>query len=145
MAETILLAWNPRKWPWSDFAEQLETAREHGSVDDRWGCGNRKRIPVGSRFFLIRLGVPPKGIMASGWTTSLPYESEEWGSDRSQRRRPYHFVDITFDRLFATPPLPLEILQRTPFSKFHWAIQMSGVLIPQGIAAPLERIWKNGG
>ncbi len=144
MAETILLAWNPRKWPWRDFAEQLETIREHGSADDRWGCGNRKRIPVGSRFFLIRLGVPPKGIIASGWTTSAPYQPEDWHAARNRAPR-RNFVDITFDKLFETPPIPLEVLQRTPFSKFHWAIQMSGVLIPQEIATPLERLWKDAG
>lgn len=141
MADTILLAWNPRKWPWSDFAEQLEAVREHGAVDDRWGCGNRKRIAVGSRFFLIRLGVLPKGIIASGWTTSTPYQPEGWDvtRDRAPRR---NYVDITFDKLFETPPIPLTRLQRAPFSKFHWAIQMSGVLIPQQFATPLERAWK---
>jgi len=142
MAETILLAWNPRKWPWSDLAEQLQAIREHGSMDDRWGCGNRKRIAVGSRVFLIRLGVPPKGIMASGWTISPPYEGEDWDAARARRGRPCHFVDVTFDQLFAEPRIPLTALQNAPFAKFHWAIQMSGVIIPQEIAAPLEKAWK---
>ena len=143
MPETILLAWNPRKWPWDDFAEQELAVREHGAVDERWGCGNRKRIPVGTRFFLIRLGVPPKGIIASGWTISAPYEhEEEWDANRGARTRPYHLVDITFDKLFAEPPLPLAVLQRAPFANFHWAIQMSGVIISPAIAAALERVWK---
>jgi len=141
VAETILLAWNPRKWPWADFAEQLQAVREHGSVDDRWGCGNRKRIPLGSRCFLIRLGVPPKGIIASGWTTAPPYEDADWNLARSRSGRPRNFVDVTFDSLFAEPRIPLTTLQRAPFAKFHWAIQMSGVLIPQAIAEPLERAW----
>lgn len=138
--ETILLAWNPKKWPWLDLPDEIRSLHEHGSLDERWGCGNRKNVPVGSRFFLIRLGAAPKGIIGSGWTTAKPYTESDSDSDRG-RRREAKYVDIAFDRLHDVPPISLAVLQKKPFGSFHWITQTSGITIPAEISARLEKLW----
>lgn len=142
-SETILLAWNPRKWPWPEFAAGLRSLRESGSLEERWGCGNRKHVAVGSRFFLIRLGVEPKGIIGSGWTISLPYAEYDGLAGGARRRKPaYKYVDIAFERLFDTPPVPLPELLKKPFGGFHWITQTSGITINAEIATKLEELWR---
>lgn len=80
---TILLAWNPRRFPWGQLDDELNSGRREGRPSLRWSVG-RSRLPkVGERALLIRLGVPPKGIVASAWITSTPYEDEHRDLDRA--------------------------------------------------------------
>src|SRR4051812_1432251 len=73
-AGTYLLTWNPNNWPWDDLEFVAGKTAEGRHVDDRWSCGNTKRIRAGDRLFLLRQGVEPRGIMAAGWATSMVYE-----------------------------------------------------------------------
>jgi hypothetical protein len=47
----------------------------------------------------------------------------------------------TCGKLSELPLIPFEELKRPPFGGYRWAAQMSGVAIPDEIAAALERRW----
>ncbi|HEV2223677.1 MAG TPA: hypothetical protein VGR84_11805 [Candidatus Acidoferrales bacterium] len=95
---TYLFVWNPKRWhQWNDLDQEIEQVGITGRADSRWSTGNRKDLPIGSRFFLIRLGTEPKGIMGSGVTSSEPYSGPHWDPSRPTEQASY--VDLWFDFL----------------------------------------------
>lgn len=123
-----LLVWNPNVWPWSRLRQDLKKFTQEGTLSFSWSCGNRRNWPVGSRVFLIRLGVEPKGIVGSGWTVSEPI------SDKGLH------VEFVFDTLHERPLLSLGELHK--MSNFHWSSQASGIEIPDETISKLENAWK---
>lgn len=67
-----LYTWNPNKWDWKDFQYAVYCMNNDEPYDRRWSCGNTKRIVIGDLFFLMRLGVEPKGIIGCGYVLSIP-------------------------------------------------------------------------
>jgi 5-methylcytosine-specific restriction protein A len=139
--ETILLAWNPDRYPWGDFQDELAEIRRGGQVTDRWSVGNRTTLEPGARFFLIRLGVEPRGLVGSGWTTSTPFEAPHWDLDRAEKGQIARYADIYFDVLEETPIIPMDELAQSPLSDAHWSTQMSGIQIPESVASAVEAVW----
>jgi 5-methylcytosine-specific restriction protein A len=140
----FLFAWNPKKWAWKkrDLTSMvLEVARK-GSALGSWSCGNRRDLPAGSRFFLIRLGVEPKGIVGSGRTTAVPELYDHWDAElrRSGKKAPY--VELEFDFLSKEPLITWAELQKPPFSGMSWRIQASGVRLGESVVSPLETLWR---
>jgi 5-methylcytosine-specific restriction protein A len=135
--ETVLLAWNPKYFPWQDLSEDIRKVQATGRCKGRWSCGSTRSIEVGSRFFLIRLGVEPKGLVGSGRIESSPSEGPHF---RDTGRKAI-YVGINFDYLQERPVVTLEDLSSPPFSSFRWAIQGSGVHLPDQVAVPLEDLW----
>jgi len=55
-----LLTWNPNNFPWTDSKVVDEMAG--GAIPPlRWSCGNTRTIDIGSRVFILRQGVEPRG------------------------------------------------------------------------------------
>lgn len=137
---TYLLTWNAEKWEWTDLAEEAETCAEQGFLPGDWSCGNTKKIKSGDRFFLLKQGKAPRGIMASGTIISSPYPERHW--DKSGR--PALYVDIEFDTLL-NPENELILdrgkLDKPPFSDMYWNTQASGTTIPYHVAIALEKVW----
>lgn len=123
-----LLVWNPDVWPWSRLRQDLKTFKRNGELPFSWSCGNRRYLPVGSRVFLIRLGVEPKGIVGSGWTVSEPFSDDGL------------HVEFVFDTLHDKPLVSLRELHR--ISDFYWSSQASGIEIPDKTSYMLENTWK---
>lgn len=140
--ETILLAWNPGKFPWGDLQDELARVRIKGRASDAWSVGNSRHPQPGDRFFMIRLGEEPKGIVGSGWITSRAYEGRHWDLNRDTAGQSTLYVNIIFDRLESEPLIAWDRLQQPPFASFRWGIQMSGVRIPADTAAALEAEWE---
>lgn len=138
---TYLLAWNPKRWTWEDLDEEIEQVSIVGYADSTWSTGNRKHLPVGSRFFLIRLGSEPKGIMASGVTVSEPYSDRTWDSEKTAEAEAL-YADIRFDFLSRDVLVTWKELIKPPFSAFNWGVQASGLTIPDKLAGALEQIWQ---
>lgn len=141
MMETILLAWNPERFPWGDLRAELEKVKRDGRATDRWSVGNRRYLESGARFFLIRLGSEPRGIVGSGWTTSPPFDAPHWDLRRAEQGGIARYVDILFDTLAESPLITMDDLNNPPLSDMHWPIQMSGVEIPVHVAVKLETLW----
>jgi 5-methylcytosine-specific restriction enzyme A len=140
---TYLFAWNPKRWTWKDeeLAAEIRDVQAKGSSDSRWSCGNRRALPVGSRFFLIRLGQEPRGLVGSGTTASEPTLRPHW--DNAQRRmgKVHSSVRIRFDFLSREPLVTWAELQRQPFASMRWGVQASGIALPQDVAMTLEAVW----
>ena len=141
---TVLFAWNPKKWDWKEdeLTKQILKLAETGTAEDTWSCGNRKDLPIGSRFFVIRLGLEPKGIVGSGLTTSKPEEGPYWAPAHARAGKTALYVDLKFDFLAKEPLIEWEELQELPYSSFSWGIQASGVQLPEIVAAALELLWR---
>lgn len=135
--DTILLAWNPKKWDWNNLKEEVTHLKTEGSLNGRWSCGTRKNIPIGSRFFLIRLGENPKGIIGSGYTTNLPQQGKHFINPNKLA----WYIDISYDVLSEQPIISREFLDLPPYNEFHWDTQMSGINIPPSLAILIENKW----
>ena len=138
-----LLAWNPRRWSWPTLAEDICAIAEHGHVIHSWSCGCARQLRAGDRAFLIRLGVEPKGIVAAETIARARYEAPHYDEECAAAGILSGRIDIAFDTLLdpaRDPLLPREFLRTAaPFSAMHWDIRLSGIRIPEPIAAALKR------
>lgn len=142
---TYLLNWNPKRWEWYSIEDDIAYLQENGWLDDRWSCGVNKSIQPGDRFFLIRLGREPRGIVGSGRIRSAPFEELHWDDERAKLDQTARYVDVVFDSLVNAeidPLLPIDFLKDHPvLGRMHWSQQASGVRIPDEIAAELTKQW----
>ena len=140
---TYLLAWNPRRAPWRERTTLLRRLESGQPAVTSWGMLS-KSIHPGDRVFLIRLGVPPRGIIASGSALSGAYLTPHWDPEKRKQGKSSRCVDIAFSQLLdtdAAPPLSVYDLIDSPLDEMHWRIQGSGVMIPAHVAAALESRW----
>jgi 5-methylcytosine-specific restriction enzyme A len=141
---TYLLAWNPKKSSWDDLSEMTEKIRNGEQVIQRWSCGVTKRIAIGDRVFLNRLGVEPKGIISSGRVVKEPYYDLHWMPVKAERGEKVLRIRFDMDNLLDPEKdkiLSLESLLTPPLDMMHWQTQSSGIQIPEDISVELEKIW----
>ncbi len=139
---TYLLKWNPKRWQWKTLAQDVEAVRHKGFVDDGWSCGNTKRIKRGDHVFLLRTGIAPRGIMASGVVMEEPYEEVHWDKSRPDDKALY--VGVRFYALLHPDNdgiLAIDDLQTEHLAGFPWHLQAGGITVPPGAAAELESAW----
>ena len=142
---TYLLKWNPKKWPWTTLPQDMKEVRQRGFWDSRWTCGNNKRIWRGSRVFLLRTGIEPRGIIGSGVVTDEPSEGVHYDPERSRDTALY--IGVRFDTLLHPDDLGLlavKQFQSGPLADFFTRTQhapSSGNTIPPEAAADLETAW----
>lgn len=137
---TFLLTWNPKRWDWEDYAADVAKVA-HGGKDGTWSSGNSKRPRPGDRFFHLRQGVEPKGIIGSGWIASKP----KLGTHFTESGKTARYVEIHWDSLLnfeTTPPLGRDVLGKGLLGAFNWNPQASGTEIPPEVAAELEELWR---
>jgi 5-methylcytosine-specific restriction enzyme A len=134
---TYLFTWNPNKSSWDDLPEAVYQVNTGNYYYDYWSTGNTKRIHRGDRFLLMRLGVPPKGIIGLGQVLSdEPYQLPHWDEQKAKAGQKALRVDLLFSHLSELPYIAADILITDKKCKsFHWFPQASGVLIPGDIAA----------
>lgn len=141
---TYLLTWNPGNWPWANLSETIARLRAGEGFEDRWSSGNTKTIPIGSRVFLLRQGVEPRGIMASGWTTAEPHEGPHWDLGRRRRGDLANFVNFSYEALLDPDREPLlhpRDFPPGPVQDVYWSPPASGTSVSASAAAQLERLW----
>ena len=142
---TYLLIWNPDRFPWNDLADDIAKVRECGTLEDRWSCGNNSQLRAGDRFFLIRLGQTPRGIVGSGQILSDSFRELHWDPSLAEQGKFARYVNIAFETLQDAKSeaiLDYAILDNDPaLSAMHWSSQTSGIRIPEVIAAELEKQW----
>jgi 5-methylcytosine-specific restriction protein A len=107
----------------------------------RWSVGNVKKVELNSRFFLIRLGSDPRGLVGSGWTRSDVLEAPHWIPEKRDTGALAKYVSIEFDVLVSEPLVSFKELEREPFAAMHWPIRMSGVRVVSAVTERLEAIW----
>jgi 5-methylcytosine-specific restriction protein A len=138
---TFLFTWNPSKWHWSDLPEAVVKVNTNEDYDIYWSCGNTKKISIGDTFLLMRLGVPPKGIIGLGQVLSKPYYLPHWDEEKAKDGKMALRVDLLFRQLSESPLVDETTLKTDKETKqFDWFPQALGVLVPQNIAARILKM-----
>ena len=139
-----LLTWNPKNWTWADLPEIAEKLSQGLPVHDRWSCGNNRSIEVGSRVFLLRQGVEPKGIVASGWTTRAPFPEPHWDPDRAAAGDLAYYIEFAADAIVnpaIASPLDVRTFDSGPLAEVYWDTPASGNSLPDAAAYALSSAW----
>jgi 5-methylcytosine-specific restriction protein A len=138
---THLFAFNPKLWNWPTLAGDIRTLRRRGHFDTEWSCGRFRNIEPGSRAFMVRLGVPPKGLIGSGVVMTAPAERDHWVESKRARGTLSRSVMLRFDELFLMPLITFDELEVPPWRRFRWGIRASGTRLPSTLADALEPWW----
>ena len=145
---TYLFTWNPKLFPWEELTETINRVNQEGACEDNWSCGVTKSLYPGDRFFLVKLGRSPKGIIGSGYVTSKVMQKPHFIQSRAERGETQNCVDIVFEVLSGNPiisehELDLKSQIRLEELKWiNWFPQSSGITIPDSIVGALEGIWR---
>jgi 5-methylcytosine-specific restriction enzyme A len=139
---TYLFAWNPAIWNWPELAADIRKLARRGYLATEWSCGRHRNIEPGSRAFLVRLGVPPKGIFGSGVTLTAPATRRHWIEEKAAAGKTYNYTTLRLERLFEMPLVTFDELTEPPFGRFRWGMRSSGTYLPEPIADALEDLWE---
>ena len=139
---TYLFAWNPVHWDWPELPRRIRTLAQRGHVDIQWASGRIRAIEPGSRAFMVRLGVPPKGIIGAGTTMTAPSEGRHWVTSKARSGVPALYLMLRLEVLRTVPLITFDDLASPPFSRFRWGIRQSGTSVPTTLAEALETLWE---
>lgn len=143
---TYLLTWNPQNWKWTKLQDQAKSTEKGSGVQEPWSCGNTKRIKSGERLFLLKQGPEqPKGIMASGISSSDVYEGKHWDEQRAKQGEIALYVDAEWEVILNPETellLPVSAFEVDGLPSVHWNTQKSGIVIPTPVAHLMEQLWK---
>lgn len=140
MMKTFLFAWNPKNWDWETLDDGIKEIDQKGYTTEKWSVLSHKKISIGDRAFLVRLGKEPKGIMASGFVKTSPFLSEHWNGTGKL----VHRVLIDFDVILKPDKeslLSIDILNQGELASCNWTPQASGVEISSEFTEELEAVW----
>jgi len=138
---THLFAFNPTLWNWPELATDIATLERRGHLDTGWSCGRFRNIEAGSRAFLVRLGVPPKGLFGAGVVMTAPVEGPHWDDAKARAGRSGLRVMLRLDALFPLPIIGFDEFEVAPWRRFRWGIRASGTRLPSSLADALEPWW----
>ncbi len=137
--KAYLFGWNPLKFEWADIDDDIKKLARDGNIEDDWSAISHKSIQPGDRAFIVRVGVEPKGIFASGIISSEPYLAFRNG-------RHYYRVKVAMDVLLnpdKEPILTLDILKTGNLAYQTWTPQASGISIRPELVDELEGVWQD--
>lgn len=140
MNSAYLFAWNELKKEWPELEEDIQNLENLGMITLPWTCASHRVVKLGDRAFLIKLGPGPRGLIGSGYVSSLPFEDVNWKGKKTMR------VMINFERLinpYSHQLLTPEILKEKLGGRQLWSTQSSGIVIREGVLPELEELWVN--
>jgi len=140
---TYLFAWNPALWAWPELPTDIRRLRRQGHIDTEWSAGRTRSIEVGSRAFLVRVGVSPKGIFGAGYTLTEPHAAPHWRPEKAAAGATTQYLNLRLDTLFPLPPVTYDDLATPPLRRFRWGVRASGVRVPSTLADILEDLWES--
>ncbi len=140
---TYLLAWNPRRDPWENFAQQAARTDRGAGIATRWSCGTTRNMPTGSRVYLMHLGKEPKGIIGVGRVTHAPFEDAQWDGQRRNHSEKSWLVGVRFEHLVAPgADEMIDLAQLKRISRAtNWTPQASGIRLAGAVVGKLEALW----
>lgn len=137
---TWLLTWNPNRWEWDRYEEECEKASKDYPLPFTWSC-HSKKVKAGDEFYLMKLGKPPRGIIAHGTVTEDIFEAEHWNANRTEETITY--LDGECDTLLNYKTqgiLDVSVLdERLP--QQYWHPQSSGIRIKDEVLPALHELW----
>jgi 5-methylcytosine-specific restriction enzyme A len=144
---TFLLTWKPEKWTWKELPDFVDRLEQGKMVEFPWSTGNQTQVSPGDRFFLLKQGNPPRGIIGSGVAISHVDQGKHWDDDRDAIGRLANRVNIRFETLIdpnrnPNALLSVEELRHGHLLEVNWQPQASGTQIKSDEAArELELRW----
>jgi 5-methylcytosine-specific restriction protein A len=139
---TYLLTWNPARFPFDERPDFLERCHRGERVPYVWSTGNTRSVNAGDRFFLLKQGQPPRGILASGTFVSAVFEREHFDEDKARQGRVALRADILFEQMVdPNTVLRVEHIATGPLADVYWATPASGIGI-DAAAQELARLWE---
>lgn len=141
---TYLLTWNPARSHWVGLPKNIEEIRKKNICFEEWSTGVTKRIRLGDRVFLMKLGrQEPRGIMASGWANSEVYEDVHRDKEARVGGKQANYVEVRFDTILDPERriFPRARLNNAIYANMNWEPQASGITIPEDVASKLEKDW----
>ena len=143
-ARTFLFTWNPERWEWPELeASAAALARGEELPPDQWNTGSRQDLREGDRFFLLRQGSAPRGIVGSGRVLGPPVEQAHWEEARAAAGETTRSAPIAYDTLVPRDQLlTVEALKAAGLEGVRWSPQSSGTQIPPQFVAQLEAAWQ---
>jgi 5-methylcytosine-specific restriction protein A len=139
---TYLFAWNPSLWNWPELPKDVRQLRRRGHFDTEWNSGRVRNIEIGSRAFLVRVGVPPKGLFGAGHTLTAPVPTAHWRPEKAAAGAVQQRLTLRLEALHVLPLITYDDLGVPPFARFRWGVRSSGVRIPSTLADALEDLWE---
>jgi hypothetical protein len=137
--KAYLFGWNPLKFEWADLDDDIKKLADTDKLEDNWSVASHKTIQPGDRAYIVRVGVEPRGIFASGIIASEPYLAFRKG-------RHYHRINIAIDVLLNPDKqqiLTLDILKTGNLAAQTWTPQASGISIRPELVDELEGVWQD--
>ncbi len=141
---TWLLGWNPTHWTWSTLADARAATARGELVTERWRCANGA-ARVGDTALLVRVGIPPKGLVAIGRVTTPPFEAPHYDPQRAAAGVTTTYVQVAFSSVRDAeqdPIVPLDVLEREAPGHKKWAPQSSGIYVGPEAAARALALWE---
>jgi 5-methylcytosine-specific restriction protein A len=137
----ILGTWNLRLWQWDDIADAIVATASGRSVVDSWSVNNRRNgVNPGDRFYLLKVGKHPRGLVGSGTILSEPFRAPHWDGRPGKTTK---VIDVEFDRLIDPEHvLPAAVLSEE-LTHTNWKPMSSGTTIHPADERPLESLWKD--
>ena len=139
---TYLFAWNPSIWNWPELPKDIRQLHRRGHFDTEWNSGRVRNIEIGSRAFMVRVGVPPKGIFGAGHTLTAPVPTMHWRPEKAATGATQQRLTLRLEALHLLPLVTYDDLAVPPFARFRWGVRSSGVRIPSTLADKLEDLWE---
>ena len=134
------MTWNPDKWDWDNYEEECEEVLREGYIAGTWSCISKK-VVIGDEFYLIKLGKPPRGIIAHGFVTDDMFEAEDWDDDRASKS--INYITGEWDILLnykTQDILDVSVLdEKCPLQ--YWHPQASGIRIKDEVLPVLRELW----
>ena len=139
---TYLFAWNPKLWPWPELPSLRARAQRRGFVDVEWSSGRTRQIEVGSRAFMIRLGVPPKGVIGSGYTLTPPRQAIHWREEKAALGTMTNYIDLRLEHLLPDPSSASTTWRSRRSRATAGGSASRGAYLPESLADALEALWE---
>jgi len=142
MRNAYLFVWNPKFWKFEDLEEKLLEIKNLGITTMDWKVQSFKKIQLGDRAFVMRVGKNFRGIFASGIISRLPFQ----GSHFKDPTKKVFQVNIDFDNFlnpFTENNLALEEIESNITSDQFWTPHQSGIQIRNEVVYNLEMLWND--
>jgi 5-methylcytosine-specific restriction protein A len=135
----ILGTWNPALAPWSGMADVIAATARGERVVDSWSVARRRHgIQPGDRFFLLKVGKPPRGMVGSGTILSEPYAAPHWDGTPGKITK---LVDVEFDRVIDRDHVLAASTLAEQLRNTYWKPTSSGTTINPADVERLESLW----
>ncbi|MEE9503088.1 MAG: P-loop NTPase fold protein, partial [Candidatus Aminicenantaceae bacterium] len=133
---------NPTRFKFSNLERFATELKKTGSIVFSWSLGQRERVSIGDRVFLLRHTEESEGIVGSGKIAGEAATAPHWNEELKKDGKAYNLVSVQWDALSEKPILPMDELIKATKEEKLWKRQVGGTLIPLDTAELLEIAWK---